>query len=147
MGTVALADRIEEMVRRIVERFHPERVVLFGSHARGTATPDSDVDLLVVMPPGTPQRDTAVAIDLALMGVGLAKEVIVVTTDDVRRSARLPGHIVRSAMEEGRVWGRRAQRLKPRAARHRPAPRIESRTALNGVPSRQLGNADPRTKR
>lgn len=103
MSTVAVADRIEEMVRRIVERFHPERVVLFGSHARGTAVPDSDVDLLVVMPPGTAQRETAVAIDLALMGVGLAKDVIVVTTDDVRRSARLPGHIVRSAMEEGRV--------------------------------------------
>jgi uncharacterized protein len=41
---------IEQMVRRIVEQFHPERVILFGSHARGDAGPDSDVDLLVVMP-------------------------------------------------------------------------------------------------
>ena len=41
---------IAEMVRRIVERFDPEKIILFGSHARGDATPDSDVDLLVVMP-------------------------------------------------------------------------------------------------
>ncbi len=37
------------MVRRIVHRFRPERIILFGSHARGDAGPDSDVDLLVVM--------------------------------------------------------------------------------------------------
>ena len=41
---------IRRMVRRIVDRFHPEQVILFGSHARGDAGPDSDVDLLVVMP-------------------------------------------------------------------------------------------------
>jgi len=38
------------MVQRIVRRFRPERVILFGSHARGEAGPDSDVDLLIVMP-------------------------------------------------------------------------------------------------
>jgi len=41
---------IHAMVRRIVRQFRPERVILFGSHARGEAGPDSDVDLLVVMP-------------------------------------------------------------------------------------------------
>ncbi|MGQ9919054.1 MAG: nucleotidyltransferase domain-containing protein, partial [Bryobacteraceae bacterium] len=38
---------IQRIVRRIVRQFHPERVILFGSHARGEAGPDSDVDLLV----------------------------------------------------------------------------------------------------
>ena len=41
---------IDQMVGRIVERFDPERIILFGSAARGEAGPDSDVDLLVVMP-------------------------------------------------------------------------------------------------
>lgn len=41
---------IEEFARRIAAEFHPERIILFGSYAYGTATPDSDVDLLVVMP-------------------------------------------------------------------------------------------------
>ena len=40
---------IDEMVRRIVGRFDPEKITLFGSHARGTGGPDSDADLLVVM--------------------------------------------------------------------------------------------------
>ena len=42
--------QIEQFARRIAEDFHPERIILFGSHARGDAVPDSDVDLLVIMP-------------------------------------------------------------------------------------------------
>jgi len=45
----SLQERIDEMVRRIVSQFHPDKIILFGSHARGEAGPDSDVDLLVVM--------------------------------------------------------------------------------------------------
>lgn len=43
---------IEDYVRRLVQEFHPKQVVLFGSYARGTPTPDSDVDLLVVIRDG-----------------------------------------------------------------------------------------------
>ncbi|MBH0185097.1 MAG: nucleotidyltransferase domain-containing protein [Nitrospira sp.] len=53
------------MVRRIVERFHPERVILFGSHARGTAGPQSDVDLLVVMQAQGSKRRCAVEIHVS----------------------------------------------------------------------------------
>ena len=41
---------IKEVARRIVEEFNPERIILFGSYAKGTATEDSDVDLLVILP-------------------------------------------------------------------------------------------------
>ena len=41
---------IEDFASRIAEKFHPERIILFGSYAYGTPTKDSDVDLLVVMP-------------------------------------------------------------------------------------------------
>jgi predicted nucleotidyltransferase len=43
-------DDIQALCDRIVEEFRPEKVVLFGSHAYGTPRPDSDVDLLVIMP-------------------------------------------------------------------------------------------------
>ncbi len=43
-------NRIDRFVHALVDRFHPERVILFGSHARGTAEPESDVDMLVVFP-------------------------------------------------------------------------------------------------
>lgn len=51
---------IEHAVRDIVTRFHPEQVILFGSQARGDATPDSDVDFLVVMPDGIDRREVAI---------------------------------------------------------------------------------------
>ena len=57
---------IEKLVGEIARQFKPDRIVLFGSHANGTATADSDVDLLVVMP--TPKRcmDQAIEIRRAL---------------------------------------------------------------------------------
>lgn len=59
-------DTIQKMVDRIVERFQPEKVVLFGSCARGQITRDSDVDLLVVMPFKGTRRETVWAIDDAI---------------------------------------------------------------------------------
>jgi predicted nucleotidyltransferase len=58
--------KIDTMVRRIVKRFGPERIVLFGSHARGDAGPDSDVDLLVVMSVRGSKRNKAIEIAVAL---------------------------------------------------------------------------------
>ena len=55
MSAVAVEDPIlAEIVRRLVETYRPERVYLFGSHARGDAGPDSDYDLMVVVPNQTP---------------------------------------------------------------------------------------------
>lgn len=50
IGTVVDREDIEAFVERIAAEFRPERVILFGSYARGTPTPDSDVDLLIVLP-------------------------------------------------------------------------------------------------
>jgi uncharacterized protein len=47
---VLIGDRIQELSQQIVAQFSPERIILFGSHAYGEPTADSDVDLLVVMP-------------------------------------------------------------------------------------------------
>lgn len=57
---------IDKMVQRIVDRFDPERVILFGSYARETAGPDSDVDLLIVMPVSGSKRERQLEIRLAL---------------------------------------------------------------------------------
>ena len=67
------------MVRRIVERFHPDRVILFGSHARGTAGPDSDVDLLVVMPVAGSKREKQLEVRLAVHEFKVPKDIIVTT--------------------------------------------------------------------
>jgi predicted nucleotidyltransferase len=99
---------IEEMVRRIVERFDPEKIILFGSHARGTAGPDSDVDLLVIMPVAGSKRAKRVEIRVALSGMGFPKDVVVVTPEEVKRLGGVPGTIVRPALLEGKVVYERA---------------------------------------
>jgi len=101
-------DKIQEMVRRIVERFQPERIVLFGSHARGAAGPDSDVDLLVVMKVLGSKRKQAIEIDMALADMGLPKDVVVVTPEEVERYRDIVGTIIRPALREGRVLYERA---------------------------------------
>lgn len=99
---------IAEMVRRIVERFHPERIVLFGSHARGTAGPHSDVDLLVVMEPQGSKRRRAVEIHGLLAGMGLPKDVIVVTPEEFNAYRDAPGTVIRTAWQEGKILHDRA---------------------------------------
>ncbi|MDF0674521.1 MAG: nucleotidyltransferase domain-containing protein [Nitrospira sp.] len=99
---------IAEMVRRIVERFHPERIVLFGSHARGTAGPHSDVDLLVVMQPQGSKRRRAVEIHGLLAGIGIPKDVIVVTPEEFEAYRDAPGTVIRTAWQEGKILHDRA---------------------------------------
>lgn len=96
-------DAINEMVRRIVERFDPEKIVLFGSQARGAAGPDSDADLLVVMRVSGSKRKRAIEIDMALADVGHPKDVIVVTPEEAERYRNVVGTIIRPALREGKV--------------------------------------------
>ena len=100
---------IEEMVRRIVERFQPERIILFGSQARRTAGPDSDVDLLVVMPVAEDRkRELRLAIRGALSDLPIAKDIIVVTPQQAERYGHLVGTIIHPALREGTVLYERA---------------------------------------
>jgi len=72
----------DRMVRVIVRKVHPERIILFGSHARGEAGPDSDVDLLVVMPLSRPKRPLALEIRAALRQFRVPKDIIVTAPED-----------------------------------------------------------------
>ena len=94
---------LDEMVRRIVRRFDPDRIVLFGSHARGEAGADSDVDLLVVMPVSGSQREKAIEVRCALHDVRTPKDIIVVTPEEFERHRNIVGTIVRVALREGKV--------------------------------------------
>jgi predicted nucleotidyltransferase len=94
---------IDAMVRRLVERFAPEQIILFGSHARGTAGPDSDVDLLVVMPVTGSKRAKQFELRMALHEFKVPKDIILVTPEEMGRRRHLVGTIVRPALREGKV--------------------------------------------
>lgn len=94
---------IREMVNRIVRRFDPEKVILFGSYATGKAGPDSDVDLLVVMPVIGSKRKKAVEIGVALHDMVVAKDVIVARPDEFEWRKDIIGTIEWPAAHEGKV--------------------------------------------
>ena len=87
--------------RRIVRRFRPDRIVIFGSQARGEARGDSDADLLVVIPGVAHRRHTEAAIYAALAGIPLSTDVVVATPDDIDRHGDLVGTVLRPALREG----------------------------------------------
>ena len=99
----SIQENLQEMVSRIVKRFQPEKIILFGSHARGVGGTSSDVDLLVVMPVQGTRRKLATEIDLSLVGIELPADVIVVTPDDFQRNRDRIGTIIQPAMREGKV--------------------------------------------
>ena len=96
------------MVRRIADNFHPEKIILFGSRARGDAHPDSDVDLLVVMPFEGSRRALSVEIRLAVSGMGIGKDIMVATPQEMDRYRNVPGTIALIAHLEGKMLYDRA---------------------------------------
>jgi len=93
---------LDEIVQRIVEVASPERIVLFGSAARGEMGPDSDVDLLVVKS-GADRRRLAQTIYMNLFGVGRAVDVVVVTPEDIERYGDSYALVIEAALREGKV--------------------------------------------
>ena len=91
------------MVERIVKRFAPDKIILFGSHATGTSGPDSDLDLLVVMTPVRTKASQELDILRALRSYRMPKDVIVTTPEDFAWRKKIPGTIERPAAREGRV--------------------------------------------
>jgi len=94
---------IAEMVRRLVAGFRPEKVILFGSHGRGDAAPDSDVDLLVVMPFTGRKLDRIVDLRLALDEVPISKDVFLMTPEDYEADRDLVGTLAYPAAHEGKI--------------------------------------------
>ena len=94
---------LDEAVERLVAQFGPERIILFGSQARGDAGPRSDVDLLVVCSVSGRRRDLMVAMGRALRGLPFARDIVVVTPEEFAQYRDLAGTVVRPAAREGRV--------------------------------------------
>ena len=91
LKTTATERDIAEVVAQIVEHFHPQQVVLFGSYASGTPTPDSDVDLLVVME--TPLRNVEQAVEIRKAVDALSRSTCCADTPAHCRTCRPGGHL------------------------------------------------------
>ena len=93
---------LDDIIRRIVEVAQPEKIILFGSAARGDMNRHSDVDLLIIKE-GADALELMGEIYMNLDGVGAAVDAVVVTPDDVERYKDSHAVIVKPALQEGRV--------------------------------------------
>jgi predicted nucleotidyltransferase len=94
---------LREILRRIVDSAKPEKVILFGSAARGEMGPDSDLDLLVIKSGYYNPRKVAADIYMKLYGVGQAVDLVVVTPEQVREHSQSPYLVLYPALHEGKV--------------------------------------------
>ena len=93
---------VARVVRRVVEEVDPLRVVLFGSRASGTAGPDSDVDLLIVVPDGNRPLTVMGLLYERITGVGVPVDYVVATPSQLERYGQSVGYIYREALLHGR---------------------------------------------
>jgi predicted nucleotidyltransferase len=106
-------DLLSQMAQVIVREVKPERIILFGSHARGEARPDSDVDLLVIeredFGKQRSRRREASLLWRALARFPVPKDIVVYSQAEEAAWKGSPGHLVARALREGRVLYERGE--------------------------------------
>ena len=98
-------NHIKLLCSEIAREFHPDKIVLFGSHASGKARPESDIDLLIVMPfKGSPFRQASLILTHVVHAIGvLPLDLLVRTNDQVQERIQLGDSFMREIIERGRV--------------------------------------------
>lgn len=94
---------LNEVVNRVVNAVHPEKIMLFGLQAYGQPHRASDLDLLVVMESDLPRYKRSVPIYRALAGFLIPKDVLVYTPEEIAAWDEVPQAFVTTAMKQGRV--------------------------------------------
>ena len=97
------SELINRWVELIKKKFHARKILLFGSYATGSATEDSDIDLLVVVETTLPARSRYVAVRRLLADIDASFDIIVKTPDEYERSRRVVNDIVYFADKYGKV--------------------------------------------
>lgn len=93
---------LQNLISRILSACAPQRIILFGSAARGEMDENSDLDVLVIMPNGTHRRETAQKIYRDLFGLGFAKDIVVATEADIEQYGENPYMVFKQALLEGK---------------------------------------------
>lgn len=94
---------LAEVVRRILTIGAPVKIVLFGSHAKGTARPDSDLDLLIIEESDLPRYRRSARYRRALCGMFPAKDIVVWTPQEVEEWKTVPNAFISTVLAEGKL--------------------------------------------
>lgn len=93
---------LKEITQRLVAALDPDKVLLFGSRSRGDAREDSDVDLLIIKSSDEPRHLRAIPAYRALRGMGIPKDILWVTPDEIAQWRLISNHVVTRGMKEGK---------------------------------------------
>jgi len=96
-------DVTEDIVRCLVEAAQPEKIILFGSRARGDARPNSDFDVLVIKESDEPRYRRDAPLYVALAGLDVPVDVMVYTPEEIREWSEVPMAFITTAVREGKV--------------------------------------------
>ncbi len=94
---------VDEIVRRIVETVHPEKIILFGSQARREARPQSDMDLLVIVDSKEPRYRRSARLYGVLSDILVPMDILVYSPDEVEEWSGVRQAFVTTAIREGKV--------------------------------------------
>ncbi len=98
-----VSETLPAAVERIIRELQPEKIILFGSYAYGTPTPDSDVDLLVIMETDAPSKERAWAVSRLLIPRPFPVDILVRTPQEIERALAQGDFFIREIMERGKV--------------------------------------------
>ena len=96
-------NQISQVTDSLIKKLNPQKIILFGSYARGIADDKSDVDLLIISPFKRKRRKVLVDMDRSLRGIGFALDLILLTPDEFERDREIPGTIARPAARDGKI--------------------------------------------
>lgn len=112
MGFAIPDNELNALARSISDAVDPSKIYLFGSHARGTADKNSDLDLLVIVPgmfgPDNSRRDTLRRVRRAISSFRYPKDILVFSLDEFNKWKDTPMHVIGQCVQEGKLLHERA---------------------------------------
>jgi uncharacterized protein len=98
------ADLLDQITQKLVLTMKPEQIILFGSYAYGEPTEDSDIDLLVIIAQSDePRYRRARQAYKVLRGIGISKDILVMTRAEVERKTNVASSLVNQVLSRGRI--------------------------------------------
>ena len=94
---------IGEMTERIRDMIAPDKIILFGSRARGEGGANSDFDLLIIAPSSLPRWQRTPPLYRLLAGLGVPKDIVWWTPEEVEEWRGVKSHFINTALREGKV--------------------------------------------
>lgn len=94
---------IQEATRRLVDQFHPARIILFGSQARGAAREDSDIDLIVLCDTIANRNALEARMLVAMRGISVSIDILAYTPGEFEQESKSVGSVLHPAAREGKV--------------------------------------------